>query len=59
MRHFQILPRTLHADRRGVTALEYALVAGALSGLLVAAFTLLGTDLQAALAAVAALIPGG
>ncbi len=49
----------LHADRRGVTALEYALVAGALSGLLVAAFTLLGTDLQAALAAVAALIPGG
>ena len=59
MRYFRILPRTLHADRHGVTALEYALVAGALSGLLVAAFTLLGTDLQAALAAVAALIPGG
>ena len=57
MRQFRILLRALLADRRGVTALEYALVAGTLSGVLMAAFTLLGTDIQASLAAVAALIP--
>ena len=49
---------SLRADRRGVTALEYALVAGALSGLLVAAFTVLGADLQTALLTAAANIPG-
>ena len=52
------LQQSLRADRRGVTALEYALVAGALSGLLVAAFTVLGADLQTALSAAAANIPG-
>jgi Flp pilus assembly pilin Flp len=52
------LQQSLRADRRGVTALEYALVAGALSGLLVAAFTVLGGDLQTALSAAASLIPG-
>ena len=52
------LQQSLRADRRGVTALEYALVAGALSGLLVAAFTVLGADLQTALLAAAANIPG-
>ena len=52
------LRQSLRADRRGVTALEYALVAGALSGLLVAAFTVLGADLQTALSAAASLIPG-
>ena len=57
MRHFLALPRALHADRRGVTALEYALVAGALSGVLVTAFTLLGAEIHASLTAVAALIP--
>ena len=57
MRHFRVLLRALHADRRGVTALEYALVASALSGVLVAAFTLLGGDIQASLTAVAAIIP--
>ena len=46
-------------DRRGVTALEYALVAGALAGFLIAAFTTLAGDLHTALDAVAALIPGG
>ena len=52
------LQQSLRADRRGVTALQYALVAGALSGLLVAAFTVLGGDLQTALIAAAANIPG-
>ncbi len=47
------------ADRRGVTALEYALVAGALAGFLIAGFTTLAGDLHTALDAVAALIPGG
>ena len=49
----------LFADRRGVTALEYALVAGALAGFLIAAFTTLAGDLHTALDAVAVLIPGG
>ena len=57
MRHFRPLMRALRADRHGVTALEYTLVAGTLSGVLVAAFTLLGTDTQASLAAVATLVP--
>lgn len=57
MRHFWVLTCALHADRSGVTALEYALVAGAPSSVLVAAFTLLGGDIQASLIAVAALIP--
>ena len=52
------LRQSLRADRRGVTALEYALVAGALSGLLVAAFTVLGGDLRTALVAAVSLIPG-
>ena len=52
------LQQSLRAGRRGVTALEYALVAGALSGLLVVAFTVLGGDLQTALVAAAANIPG-
>ncbi len=47
------------ADRRGVTALEYALVAGVLTGFVIVAFTTLGSDLHTALDAVAALVPGG
>ncbi len=52
------LLRSLRADRRGVTALEYALIAGVLGTLLVAGFTTLGTDLQTALTSLAASIPG-
>jgi pilus assembly protein Flp/PilA len=59
MTHFTTLLRAMKADRRGVTALEYALIAGVLATVLVTAFTLLGTNLSAALTAVAGSIPGG
>jgi pilus assembly protein Flp/PilA len=58
MTHSLVLLRALHADRRGVTALEYALIAGVLGSLLVAGFTAFGTDLQSALTSLAASIPG-
>lgn len=35
----------LHLDRRGVTALEYAIIAGVLGTVLVTVFTGLGTTL--------------
>lgn len=50
--------RSLRGDRRGVTALEYALIAGVLGTLLVAGFTFLGSNLQSALTSLAASIPG-
>jgi len=59
MRHFRVLLRPLHVDRRGATALECALVAGALATVLVAGFTVLGTDIATVLAAAPAAIPGG
>jgi Flp pilus assembly pilin Flp len=52
------LLQALNSDRRGVTALEYALIAGVLATVLVTAFTTLGTDLKTALLAVATSIPG-
>ncbi|MDE2580010.1 MAG: Flp family type IVb pilin [Rhodospirillales bacterium] len=52
------LLRVLYGDRRGVTALEYALIAGVLATVLVTAFTTLGTDLSTALTKLAASIPG-
>ena len=55
---FLSLPRRIRADRRGVTALEYALVGGAMAAVLVAAFTVLAGYLQTALTAAASLIPG-
>jgi len=55
---FLSLPRRIRADRRGVTALEYALVGGAMAAVLVTAFAALGGDLQTVLAAAASLIPG-
>jgi len=58
MTSYLFLLRSLRADRRGVTALEYALIAGVLGTLLVTAFTTLGTDLQTALTTLAASIPG-
>ena len=46
------LLRVLYGDRRGVTALEYALIAGVLATVLVLAFKTLGTDISTALAGV-------
>ncbi len=48
----------LYGDRRGVTALEYALIAGVLATVLVTAFTTLGTDLSTAVTTVGTSIPG-
>lgn len=58
MIHYLKLLRALYGDRRGVTALEYALIAGVLATVLVTAFTTLGTDLKTALTTLAASIPG-
>lgn len=58
MRHSLTLLRALHSDRRGVTALEYALIAGVLGSLLVTAFAALGTNLHSVLTSLAASIPG-
>ena len=52
-------PALLRTDRQGVTSVEYALVAGAMTALLIAGFSALGGDVKTVLAAVAALIPGG
>ncbi len=51
------LLRVLYGDRRGVTALEYALIAGVLATVLVTAFTALGTSLSTALSNLAKEIP--
>lgn len=40
--------RVLKADRRGVTALEYGLIAAVMGALIVAAITTLGGDLKTA-----------
>jgi pilus assembly protein Flp/PilA len=40
--------RVLKADRRGVTALEYGLIAAVMGALIVAAVTTLGGDLKSA-----------
>ena len=52
-------PALLRTDRQGVTSVEYALVAGAMTALLIAGFSALGGDVKTVLVAVAALIPGG
>lgn len=46
--------RALYGDRRGVTALEYAIIAGVLGTVLVTAFGALGGDLKTVLGAVGA-----
>jgi pilus assembly protein Flp/PilA len=38
--------KTLKSDRRGVTALEYALIAGVVVATVVVGFTTLGTDIS-------------
>jgi pilus assembly protein Flp/PilA len=53
MSTFHILVQSLRADRRGVTAMEYGLIAGVLAVGLVAAFTSLSDRLEAAFAALA------
>lgn len=38
--------RHMMADQTGATAIEYALIAGFIAAVIIAAVTLLGTDLQ-------------
>lgn len=45
MEHFEFL-RTLVRDRRGVTALEYGIIAGVLGLVLIAIFKSFGTTLS-------------
>ncbi len=49
----------LQADRRGVTALEYAVVTGAIVTALMAGFTAFFGSLQNVLTSIAGDIPGG
>ncbi len=44
--------RLLKTDRRGVTAVEYAIIAGVLGAIIVTAFTALGGSLSTALGTV-------
>jgi pilus assembly protein Flp/PilA len=48
--------RPLRHDDRGVTALEYGLIAAVMGALVVAAFTTFGTDLGTAFTAIGNLI---
>jgi len=47
----------LQADRRGVTAMEYAVIAGVIVTIIAGAFTLFGTAIGTALSTIAAAIP--
>ena len=53
------LLRVLYGDRRGVTALEYALIAGVVAAVVVTGFTTLGLDINTMLAALSAKIGTG
>ena len=44
-------------DESGVTAIEYGLIAGLISVVIIASVTLIGTQLQAVFAAIAAALP--
>jgi pilus assembly protein Flp/PilA len=46
----------LRADRRGVTAVEYAIIAGVVALVIVVAFTSLGTSISSKITAVSATI---
>ena len=50
--YLKICWMVLRADRRGVTAVEYAVIAAVLIGVIVTAFTDLGTRLTATMALV-------
>ena len=47
----------LQADRRGVTAMEYAVIAGVIVTIIAGAFTVFGTAIGTALSTIAAAIP--
>lgn len=47
----------LQADRRGVTAMEYAVIAGVIGTVLLGAFSAFFGDLKNALGTIAGLIP--
>jgi Flp pilus assembly pilin Flp len=49
--YIQII-KALASDRRGVTAMEYAVVAGAILGVALAAFKLLGSSLTSTMGAI-------
>ena len=46
-------------DEKGATAVEYGLLVALIAGVLIAAITLIGTDLRTAFEAVVTAIPGG
>ena len=52
------LVQSLRKDRRGVTALEYGLIAGAIAMAIITAVTNLGTKITGIFTAVANAIPG-
>jgi Flp pilus assembly pilin Flp len=52
MHHFHSLLGYLHTDRRGIAALEYALLAAMISGTLVMAVNNFGVDLASAFASI-------
>ena len=52
MRHAVVLIRRLAADRAGVTALEYGVIAGVLSAGVVSAMTVLRDKVTTAIAAI-------
>jgi len=47
----------LQADRRGVTAMEYAVIAGVIVTIIAAGFTAFGNAISTALTTIAAAIP--
>jgi Flp pilus assembly pilin Flp len=47
----------LQADRRGVTAMEYAVIAGVIVTIIAGAFTVFGTAIGTALSTIAGAIP--
>jgi len=48
--------RGLTSDRRGVTALEYGLIAAVMGALIVTAFSTLGTDMHTAFSSIGAVM---
>ena len=51
--------RKLVADRRGVTAMEYGLIAGLVAVVIIAAVTGIGTRLQGVFTTIQNALPGG
>ena len=49
--------RSLISDERGVTAMEYGLIAGLVAVVIIGSVTTLGTSLSSTFAAVAAALP--